>query len=257
MREHEWARAKVSERIDWAPGLFTLRFDLVLGDFRPGQFVAVGIDDDPPVDEAGKRKRLHRLYSIASAPHAPAEFFIVEVENGAVSPFLSTLHPGDEGWITKYPKGLFTLDRVPEAPNLWLMSTGTGLAPFISLLRTEEPWDRFERIVVVYGVRANEELAYSEELEGYRRDGRAQFSVVRSVTREEPSPGVYAGRITAALEDGKLVEMAGVPLEPSSSQVMLCGNPAMIQQMTNLLKARGFLDNTKKTPGHLTFERYW
>jgi ferredoxin--NADP+ reductase len=252
MKEEHWTRARVAERIDWAPGLFTLRFDVRLEPFRPGQFVAVGVDSPDP-DE----KRLHRLYSIASAPSEPAEFFVVEVEGGSVSPFLSALHEGDEGWVYREAKGVFTLDRVPDAEVLWLVSTGTGLAPFLSMLRTDEPWNRFERVVLAQGARTNAELAYSEELARHAAGHPGRLSVVRSVTREAPMAGIYAGRLTEALEDGELARRAGVPLDPATSQMMLCGNPEMIKQMSAMLHERGFRDHRKREPGHLTYERYW
>ncbi len=255
MKEEHWAQVRVTDHLEWAPGLHTLRFDTALDSFRPGQFVAVGID--APEDAPGDEKRIHRLYSIASAPGEPAEFFIVEVPDGAVSPFLTHLQPGDSAWVHRDPKGVFTLDRVPDAEVLWLISTGTGLAPFISLIRTDEPWERFERIVVVQGARKNEELAYADEFERHRAKRGDRLSLVRTVTREDPEPGVYGGRITSALADGKLEEMAGVPLDPKTGQFMLCGNPAMIDEMTGMLHERGFRDNTRKEPGHLTFERYW
>ncbi len=162
MKEEHWVRARVAERIDWTTGLFTLRFEIPPGPFMAGQFVAVGIDADDP--EGDGQKRVHRLYSIASAPGENAEFFLVEVEGGEVSPFLSTLHEGDEGWVHCDAKGVFTLDRVPPARDLWLVATGTGLAPFLSMIRTSEPWERFERIVIVQGVRLNSELDSDQEI---------------------------------------------------------------------------------------------
>ncbi len=253
MKEQDWIRARVTDRIDWTSELFTLRFDAELEPFRPGQFAAVGVD----APEDSNKKRIHRLYSIASAPGEPAEFFVIEVEGGEVSPFLSGLQPGDEGWVSRKPKGLFTLARVPEADVLWLVATGTGLAPFLSMLRTPEPWKRFDRIVVLQGARTNAELAYTEDFERHAAEHYGRFQRICCVTREEPGPGALSGRITEALEDGRLAETAGVKIDAATSHFMLCGNPAMIDQMSELLRARGLTDNTRKSPGNITFERYW
>jgi ferredoxin--NADP+ reductase len=251
MKAEHWKPAVVQDRHEWTDGLFTLRLDLSL-DFKPGQFVALGLPD-----ENEKGGILHRLFSIASAPGAPLEFFVVRVDGGALSPRLDALRAGDELQVHMAPKGVFVLDRVPDGKNLWLIATGTGLAPYISMLRTEVPWDRFERIVVVQGARLRQDLAYLEELEQLSAAHGGRLRQVLSVTREEVPPEIYHGRIPSALEDGRLVELAGTELAPESSQLLLCGNPEMIKQFSAMLQARGFKNNSPKNPGQITFERYW
>jgi ferredoxin--NADP+ reductase len=254
VKEEDWIRGTVTDRIEWTEGLVTLRFDVVPPPFRPGQFTSVGVEGQ---DKEGRPARIHRLYSIASAPGEPLEFFLVRVDGGKVSPHLEALGIGEAAWIHRKPKGKFTLDRVPESPHLWLFASGTGVAPYLSMLRTEEPWERFERIVTVQGVRFPADVAYEEELRrlSARHDGR--LSLVTCVTRMDPGPKRYHGRITAALQTGKLSEMAGVSLTPETSQIMICGNPRMIEELLELLHERGFRDNTRKEAGHLTYERYW
>ncbi|MEZ5065643.1 MAG: ferredoxin--NADP reductase [bacterium] len=251
MKEEAWQRATVTHRHEWTDGLFTLTTDLEL-DFKPGQFVAIGLPD-----ENEKGGRLHRLFSIASAPGKALEFFVVRVDGGALSPRLDRLRPGDDLWVHMAPKGVFTLDRVPSADNVWFLATGTGLAPFIAMLRTDEPWERFGKIVMVQGVRLKRDLAYLPELEAMSRAHGGKLVQVLSVTREECGPEIYHGRIPSAMDDGKLVELAGVPLTPETSQILLCGNPEMIKQVSAMLQERGFRNNSPKNPGHITFERYW
>jgi ferredoxin--NADP+ reductase len=249
MRDDLWTRARVTDRIDWAEGLLTLRLDLGLH-FRAGQFVSIGLSGE-------RGERVHRLFSIASAPGERLEFFGVRVDEGELSPDLADLRVDDALWVHRDPQGTFTLDRVPDARNLWLVATGTGLAPYVSMLRTEEPWTRFERIVVVHGVRRLADRAYADEIARRSEEHGGRLVQVFAVSREEPGPGVFAGRVTDALALGELARLAGVPLEPSSSHVMLCGHPRMIDEMAALLAQRGFRRNHRSRPGQVTAERYW
>jgi ferredoxin--NADP+ reductase len=249
MRDDLWTRARVTDRIDWAEGLLTLRLDLGLG-FRAGQFVSLGLPGE-------RGERVHRLFSIASAPGERLEFFGVRVEDGELSPDLADLGVGDALWVHRDPQGTFTLDRVPDARTLWLVATGTGLAPYVSMLRTEEPWTRFERIVVVHGVRRLADRAYATEIARRSAEHGGRLAQVFAVSREKPEPGMFAGRVTDALAHDRLAGLAGVELEPSSSHVMLCGHPAMIEEMERLLAERSFRRNRRSSPGQVTAERYW
>jgi ferredoxin--NADP+ reductase len=250
MQEDLWTRTRVNDRTDWTEGLLTLQLDARL-DFRAGQFVSIGLD-------GADGERVQRLFSIASAPGEPLEFFAVRVEKGTLSPELADLRPGDGLWVHGAPQGTFTLDRVPGTPTLWLVATGTGLAPYVSMLRTAEPWTRFPRIAVVHGVRRLAERAYAEEIARRSEDHGDRLVPVFSVTREDPDDDrTCAGRITEALERGELEERAGVELTPEGSHVMLCGNPGMIEEMTTLLERRGFRKNRRSSPGQVTSERYW
>lgn len=251
MTENQWRSARVTARREWADGLFTIQVDLKL-DFAAGQFVALGLPD-----ETAKDGRLQRLFSLASAPGEPLEFFVVRVDGGALSPRLERLQLGDELLVHAEPKGVFTLDRVPDARNLWLLATGTGLAPYISMLRTEEPWERYENIVLVQGTRLVRDLAYVEELDERSAAHHGRLRPVACVTREAPPAGGYAGRIPAGLEEERIQALADCELTPETSQIMLCGNPEMIKQTTAMLEERGFLQNRTKSPGQITFERYW
>jgi ferredoxin--NADP+ reductase len=249
MREDLWSRARVTDRIDWAAGLLTLRLDLGLS-FRAGQFVSLGLPA-----EGGERVR--RLFSIASAPGERLEFFGVRVDGGELSPDLADLDVGDDLWVHRTPRGTFTLDRVPDAANLWLVATGTGLAPYVSMLRTEEPWTRFERIVVVHGVRRLADRAYADEIARRSAEHGGRLAQVFAVSREEPGAGMFAGRVTDALARGELARLAGAELSSESSHVMLCGHPEMIEEMSALLAERGFRRNRRSSPGQVTAERYW
>ncbi len=242
-----FAPATITHRVDWDEGLFTLTLDRA-ADFRAGQFLTLSRDPD-----GGRHAR--RAYSIASAPGAPLEFFIVEVEDGQVSPGLRALQPGDPLWTTTRGKGLFTLDDVPPGRELWMVATGTGLAPYLSMIREGSVFQAHERVILAYGARHRSHLAYLDELAAHA--DRQPLTVLTLTSREPAGDGHLAGRVTARFEDGALEDAAGARVAPDRSHVLLCGNPAMIADMMALLEARGLTRHTRRSPGHVTTEKYW
>jgi ferredoxin--NADP+ reductase len=243
-----WSAGHLIARRDWAPGLATLVVAAEVEPFAPGQFVNLALDLDGVIER--------RSYSIASAPGKPLEFLVTEVVGGALTPRLLRLRPGDRLWVEPKPQGFFTLKWLPEARELWLVATGTGLGPFLSILASEEPWERFERVVLVHGVRDATQLAHREELLRLESERGGRFALVAALSREH-APGVLHGRVTSLLGAGELERAAGTSVTPERSHVMLCGNPAMIEEMTSLLAARGLRKHRVRAPGHVTFEKYW
>jgi ferredoxin--NADP+ reductase len=243
-----FAEGRVVGRKDWAPGLMTLRIEADIEVFEAGQFVNLGLY----MSEGFER----RSYSMASAPGEPLEFYLALVETGGFSPALFALKVGETVWVERKPQGFFTLRYVPDAKDLWLIATGTGLGPFIAMLRTPEPWQRFERIIVVHGVRHASHLSYVDELAALSRANADKLRHVAIVSREVVPHALY-GRVTTTLEDGTLEQAAQAKLLPESSHVLLCGNPAMIEELTNGLKARGLRKHRVRQPGHISTEKYW
>lgn len=240
-----WEEVKLTAKHKWDEGLYTLAFDRRL-DFKAGQFVNLGLIIDD--------KRVKRAYSIGSAPGEPLEFFIVEVDGGALTPRVLAMEPGDAVLLNPRPAGFFTLDYVEDARDLWLVSSGTGLAPYIAMLRQGDVWDRFERIIVLHGVRYARQLGYADELRALaaERDGRLVYVPV--VSRDPDVADVVHGRVTA-LDD--IADRVGRLPDAAHDHVMLCGNPAMLDDMQALLEGRGLAVNRRKTPGQITVERYW
>jgi ferredoxin--NADP+ reductase len=240
----DWTTATIAHRTDWSAGLVTLRIGCELPDFEAGQYVNLGLFVDG--------KRLKRSYSLASAPGAPPEVFMRLVEDGELTPRLFALRPGEEVLVERKPRGLFTLRHVPDAEVLWLFATGTGLGPFVGMLRTEEAWRRFGRVVLVHGVRNRDDLAYREELARFDR-----LTWIPVISREPDATGVLHGRIPAALTDGRLEAQAGRTIDPGDTQVMLCGSPAMLDDVEHALEGRGLVKSRPKRPGQIHVERYW
>ncbi len=236
-----WVEATVVQRRVWAPGLVTLTFEASIRPFKPGQFVNLGLD----IDGA----RVRRSYSLSSAPDAPLEVFLTEVPEGELTPTLAALAPSDRLFVEDQPQGFFTMEYVPTARDLWMIATGTGLGPFISMLRASVARERFDQIVVVHGVRRVEHLAYRDELEGM-----AGVRYVPTATRED---GVLRGRIPALIKNGELERCAELKLTDQHSHVMLCGNPQMIADTSAILAERDMRRHRVRKPGHISTEKYW
>lgn len=238
--------ARITRVVSWSPGLRTITLDRAVTNFQSGQFFQIALTRDGELTK--------RSYSAASAPGAPLEFFLSRVPGGALTPDVFELQEGDNVELDENALGFFTLSEVPDAETLWLISTGTGLGPWISMLREGRVFERFSRVVVVQGVRTRAELAYADELAAWR-DSHSLVHVP-VVSREGAPAGGISGRITSALVSGDLETRAGLPVD-ASGHYLLCGNPEMIEEMTTLFKARGLRKHRRREPGHFNFEKYW
>lgn len=245
----QWIPGKVVSRRVWTPGLFTVSVAAPgVQAFEPGQFLQLGFQQS--------EKHLHRPYSVASPHGEVLDFFIVVVEDGELTPKLWEMEIGADIEVSAKAAGSFTLSHAPFHPHLWLISTGTGLAPYIAMLRMAATWERYQKIVLVHGVRYTQELAYQEELASYREKYGDAFRYVPVVSRCE-GEGCLQGRITHCLENGELEKAADCRLEAESSTLFLCGNPDMLNEMEERLSERHILRHKAKAPGNIVVERYW
>jgi ferredoxin--NADP+ reductase len=198
-----------------------------------------------------------RPYSYVNAPdERPLEFYFITVAQGPLSPRLAALEPGERVWVTPKPSGMLTLAEVPESEHLWLLSTGTAIGPFLSILKTPEPWRRFSRVVLVHAVRSAAELSYGELIGSIAAHRGGQFAFIPFVSREDTRFAIRA-RIPEAIRDGRLEQRAGLAIGAGCSQVMVCGNPAMVEDTLAVLEARGLRRNRRKEPGQVSVETYW
>lgn len=222
--------------------------------FENGHFVMMGL----PIEG----KPLLRAYSIASANHDDhLEFFSIKVANGALTSKLQHLRIGDEVLVSRKPTGTLTIHDLLPGKHLYLLGTGTGLAPFLSLIKDPETYHRFEKIVLVHGVRQVDELAYreviTEELpsnEYFGENVREKLIYYPTVTREKFR---NQGRLTDLIRSGKLFDDTGMPpLDPAVDRVMVCGSPAMLRDTCELLDGLGFTISPHiGTPGDYVIER--
>lgn len=226
--------------------------------FRSGEFVMVGL---PPLP--GEKKPVLRAYSIASPHFADElEFLSIVVEDGPLTSRLRHVAPGDPVLLGRKPTGTLVLDALKPGRRLFLIGTGTGLAPWLSVARDPEAYDRFERVIVTHTVRSVADLAYrdlfeteifGDELVG--EQARARLSYYPTVTRE---PFKHPGRITERILSGDCfadLGMEGRAFDPAEDRVMLCGSMAMIKETAALLEAQGLVEGSNAEPGDFVLER--
>lgn len=238
--------------------------------FKAGQYTMLGLlRDEPRIPEAqaednaaepGGDPMIRRAYSIASGSNQAEflEFYVSIVSSGALTPRLFALQEGDRLYVAEKSKGLFTLDRVPAESNLLLVGTGTGLAPYISMLRSEVLANRERRIAVLHGASFSWDLGYRRELESLALYND-HFSYIPMVSRPQVDRDWQGltGRIPPFLDATELEQLCGFALQPGATHTLLCGNPAMIEDATLRLEARGYRQRRPGEPGTLHMEKYW
>jgi ferredoxin/flavodoxin---NADP+ reductase len=261
---------KVAVRVTavWAhtDHLFSFRTERPEGfRFTPGQFARLGIPVSSENTEVPESSWVWRAYSIASGPFDPfLEYYSIVVPGGAFTSRLSQLREGDTLWMEMQNHGFLTLERFALAGDLWLLSSGTGLAPFLSILQDPLTWESFSKIVLVHSVRAAPELAYREDILALRRheifgDWADKLHYQPVITRDcaQSVPGSLTARIPELVRSGKLEEACGQALTVSDSKIMLCGNPEMVSDTRKALKERGFVSARSSRPGQIATENYW
>ncbi|WP_374500025.1 ferredoxin--NADP reductase [Zoogloea sp.] len=239
----------------WTPRLFSFRMTRPAHfHFRPGQFARLGLDGEDG-------QTFWRPYSMVSTPDDPElEFLSIVVPGGAFTSRLETLRVGDTIRFNTLSFGFLTTDTFDSGTTLWMLATGTGLAPFVSLLRDPATWRQFPRLVLVHGVRHGAELAYRDELlrlvDEAPVPGGGSLRYLSAVTRESVS-GALSARIPTLLASGDLQQAAGWPLDREVSRIMICGNPDMVQDTRSWLTAQGFRPHRRKEPGQFLVELGW
>ena len=278
-------KVTVLSKTTWTPNLFS--FTVSRPDsfkFTAGQFVRLGVnpsqlnyykqlsavadaEDDENLDETvdeAPNEDIFRAYSIVSSPFDEfLEFFSIVIPDGAFTSQLQHLEVGDELLLNTMPFGFLTLARYqkPLPKDLWLLATGTGLAPFLSMLQDLKTWEDYEHIVLAYSARSTEELAYIEKIESLQEDfgslvdNPAKLIFIPIVTRE-PVEGALTERLPKLLLDGTLQARAGIDLDVDSTHVMLCGNPEMVEDTKETLKGLGLVMN-RRGEGNIAVENYW
>jgi ferredoxin/flavodoxin---NADP+ reductase len=221
--------------------------------FSNGHFTMIGLRVNG--------KPLLRAYSIVSANYEEhLEFLSIKVPDGPLTSRLQHIQVGDTVIVGKKPTGTLVVDYLLPGKHLYMFGTGTGLAPFMSIVRDPETYEKFDQVILVHGVRQVDELAYHdmlvEHLPNHEFLGELVTSKLRyypTVTRESYR---NMGRVTELIESGKLFTDLGVPpIDPANDRVMICGSPAMLRDLKHLLEARGFKEGNTSTPGDFVVER--
>ncbi len=245
----KWAEGTVVGQRHWAGLLYSLQVEAEVAPFQAGQFTKLALAVDGEM--------VGRPYSFVNAPSArPHEFYYVVLPDHPLTPRLCKLEAGDAVYLAPQAAGFLTLAEVPPGEHLWLLATGTALGPFLSILGTEAPWQRYRRVVLVHAVRRAEELCYQEQIRSLLARYAGQF-VFAPVLSREHRDFALAGRIPKAIEDGSLETRAGIKLEAQASRVMVCGNPAMVADTVAALERRGLKRHRRRDPGQISVENYW
>ncbi len=243
-----WLAGKVVENRRHNGYLTALIVDVPFTPFEAGQFVRVGVADGDGV--------LARPYSLVSTPDEPyLEVYFNIVEEGPLSPKLFALEAGDDVLVSDNPSGFLTVSEIPDCKHLWMVATGTGIGPFLAILKCDRVWERFEKVILCYSVSLAEELAYQDLIQQLLARHGEQFVYVPIVTREAHA-GALGARVTTLMADGTLEKHTGLSINGDDSHVMMCGSSDMIRDVSEELVSRGMKKHRRREPGHYTTEKY-
>lgn len=266
-----WDNGTVIDRRDLADDLavFRVKPDGELFSFRAGQYTVIGLpasaprieSSDPDEDDIpAKNKLIRRAYSIASPSkiNEYVEFYVTLVRSGALTPRLWLLRPGDRLWLGPSAKGHFTMDGVPTDKNVVLIGTGTGLAPYISMIEDHHRCNLGRKFILVHGARYVRELGYRDELEALNRDC-STLVYLPTVSRPDAQDEWrgHVGRVQSVFSDGTIEAALGETLSPDTTHVFLSGNPEMVEHVQGMLLERSYVLHSTRSPGTLHIERYW
>ncbi len=264
--------AVVSQKIEVSPGLIILRIvpeGWELPDFKAGQFTVLGLPGTAPRHQFSDEedalkdpdKLIRRAYSIASSSVNKdyIEFYITMVRSGALTPRIFALNPGDKIFLSQKFSGMFTLDMTEPDSNIVMLGTGTGLAPYMSMLRENLPCNTHRKYIIVHGARHSWDLGYRSELNTIA-NVCSNFTYIPAITRpnlEHIEWGGESGYIQELWERGIVQEKSGLLPTPDNTHFFLCGNPSMIDTMAEVLEGEGYKEHSRKSPGQIHLERYW
>lgn len=264
--------ATVIQKVEIAPGLMVLRLvpdGWELPDFKPGQFTVLGLPgaaprcrvSDPEKDPLDPDKIIPRAYSVSSSSLANEylEFYISLVRSGELTPRLFNLEIGDRLWLSKKFTGYFTFDGVPDKANVLLVATGTGLAPYMSMTRSRLTHETRRRFAIIHGAYHSWDLGFRAELSTLSRLSPV-FTYISVISSPEEEPVPWSGETGFVQEVWKkrLVDAGwGFKPQPDNTHIFLCGHPAMVEAMEEIVQAEGFKEHTSKSPGQYHVERYW
>ncbi|MBD2809330.1 ferredoxin--NADP(+) reductase [Xenorhabdus sp. Vera] len=245
-----WVTGKVTDITNWTDSLFSLKIHAPIEKFTAGQFAKLALEIEG--------ERIQRAYSYVNSPNDNnLEFYLVTVPEGKLSPRLATLKTGDELLVTEQAAGFFVLDEIPDCQTLWMLSTGTAIGPYLSILQQENGLERFENIVLVHAARWGKDLSYLPMMQELEAAFQGKLRIQTIVSREN-RPDSLMGRIPALIENNELETAVGLPMQAENSHVMLCGNPQMVRDTQQLLKEqRNMTKHLRRRPGHITSEQYW
>jgi ferredoxin--NADP+ reductase len=243
-----WLDGKVVENRRLNEYLTSLIIDVDLTGHESGQFVRIGLSTGDEV--------VARPYSLVNtAQESYLEVYFNIVEEGPLSPRLFDLKAGDDVLVSDNPSGFLTISEIPQCSHLWMIATGTGIGPFLSILKSAAAWQKFDKIILCYSVSYAEELAYQDVIEQIAVTHGEQFCYVPIVTRETFTHGL-GKRVPTLMQDASLEQYTGLDINAENSHVMMCGSSSMITDVSAELVSREMKKHRRRDPGHFTTEKY-
>ena len=244
----QWVSGKITEVNWWTPTLFTIKVAADVAPFQAGQFTKLA--------KTIGEKRIARAYSYVNAPKDPVlEFYLTEVEGGKLTSGLVELSVGDSIDVESKANGFLTIEESPKREILWMIASGTGIGPFLSILADGKVWDKYQQVVLIHSVRFNTDLTYQDFIHAHQKLFK-QFTYLPLVTRESPERGLE-GRVTDLIKSSEFVNYCNLEKLPEDSHFMICGNPQMVKDLTQLLQSVGYKRHRRAEPGHISVEQYW
>lgn len=245
----EWVKGKVIALEHWTNTLFRIKIKALIDSFIPGQYAKLALFIDG--------KRITRAYSYVNAPSDNnLEFYLVKIPKGQLSPYLYKLSVGEEIMISKEARGFFILSTIPNCDTLWMIATGTGIGPYLSILQEGKDLMRFKKIVLVHAARLSCDLNYLPLMKKLYEYYNGKLYIQTIVSREKTATSLN-GRITTLIENNLLEKTLGIFIN-HKSHVMLCGNPHMVRDTQKILQdTRQMQKNLRGQSGHISSEQYW
>ncbi|QJC34488.1 ferredoxin--NADP(+) reductase [Enterobacteriaceae endosymbiont of Donacia crassipes] len=248
----EWSIGKVKDIKYWANNLFSIILKAKVNNFYAGQFtkLALKIND----------KKIQRAYSYINSPkNKNYEFYISNINNGNLTPYLYKLKINDEIMIAKNALGSFTINNIESCKNLWMLSTGTGIGPYLSILQDNVCFQKFKKIILIHSIRYIENFSYLNLVKKIKQKYYNQLIIKIILTRNvKINNSILYGYIPNLIKNGILENNIGIEINTNNSHVMLCGNPNMIKQTKKFLEHyKNFSKNLINKKGNITYEQYW
>ncbi|WP_343184026.1 ferredoxin--NADP reductase [Buchnera aphidicola (Ceratovacuna keduensis)] len=248
----DWIEANVIKIKKWKFPLFSIIINAKILPFIPGQFTKIAIFEN--------EKKIQRAYSYVNSPkNKNLEFYIAYVKNGIITKKLYNLNPGNKIMISKKSFGFFTLKEIPKTKNIWMISTGTAIGPFLSILQNGgKEIKKFNRIILIHAVRYKNQFNYKKIIKKIKLKYNNNFLFQKIVSREKLGKNYLFGRIPELFNNNTIEKKINININNKNSHFMICGNPNMVKDTRKILiKKYKLKKNLRKKPGNITTENYW
>ncbi|QJC29052.1 FAD-binding oxidoreductase [Enterobacteriaceae endosymbiont of Plateumaris rustica] len=248
---NDWVIGKVKKIHYWTKNLFTIILNAKVNFFIPGQFTKLSLIING--------KRIRRAYSYINCPkNVNHEFYIKNIkEKGNLTPYLHKLNINDEIMISKNALGSFTINNIQNCENLWMISTGTGIGPYLSILQNGSNLEKFKKIILIHALRYISDLSYINLINKFKNKLKKKL-IVQIITSREKKQNYLQGHIPKLINNGSIEKKIGILINKNNTHIMLCGNPNMIYETQKLLQEKYDLSkNLKNKKGNITIEKYW